>query len=262
MKQYIAALLVSAFAAGPALAASPLDGTWKADLASVKWPSKPDVYLIKGGVYTCSSCVPRVTIKADAAFHAVTGHPYYDEQAVKIVDARTVTFAQRKGGKAMGEATDTVSADGRTMTYTFRDTSSPNGKIVTGSGTEERIGRSIPGAHALSGSWRNTSMGDMTDAGLIIAMRTEGNVVHMSTPTGISYSARLGGPAVPVNGDPAHTMAAVKRTNASTYVETDTRGGKVVQIVTMTALPGGKAMHVGVVDRVQGTVWSYRALKQ
>jgi hypothetical protein len=262
MNKSIAALLVSAFAAGPALAASPLDGTWKADLASVKWPSKPDVYLIKGGVYTCSSCVPRVTIKADGAFHAVTGHPYYDEQAVKIVDARTVTFAQRKGGKAMGESTDTVSADGRTVTYTFRDTSSPNGKIVTGTGTEVRIGRPIPGAHAISGSWRNTKMGDMTDAGLIVTMRTEGNVVHVSTPTGISYAARLGGPAVPVNGDPAHTMAAMRRTNAMTYVETDTRGGKVVQIITTTALPGGKAMRVDIVDRVQGTTLSYKALKQ
>jgi hypothetical protein len=262
MNKLFSALLVSAFATGPALAASPLDGTWKADLASVKWPSKPDVYVIRDGLYTCSSCVPRVSVKADGAFHPVSGHAYYDEQAVKIVDARSVTFALRKGGRAMNEATDIVSADGRTMTYTFRDTSSPNGKIVTGSGTEERVGRPVPGAHALSGSWRNTSMGDMTDAGLIIAMRTEGNFVHLSTPTGISYSARLGGPAVPVNGDPAHTMASLKRTNARTYVETDTRGGKVVQIVTMTALPGGKAMHVGVVDRVQGTTWSYKALKQ
>ncbi|MEA3034188.1 MAG: hypothetical protein QOH86_2204 [Sphingomonadales bacterium] len=262
MNKLIAALLVSAFAAGPVLAASPLDGTWKADLASVKWPSKPDVYVIRDGTYTCRSCVPRVTIRADGAFHRVSGHPYYDEQAVKIVDARTVTFAQRKGGKAMGEATDTVSADGRSMTYTFRDTSSPNGKIVTGSGTEARIGHPIPGAHALSGSWRNTSMGDMTDAGLIVSMRTEGNVVHVSTPTGISYTARLGGAPAPINGDPAHTMAAMQRTNARTYVETDTRGGKVVQIITMTALPGGKAMHVAVVDRVQGTTWGYKALKQ
>ena len=38
-----------------ALAASPFDGTWKANLESAKTSGKPDVYLLAGGEYSFSS---------------------------------------------------------------------------------------------------------------------------------------------------------------------------------------------------------------
>ena len=262
MTRLTAALLLSAFAATPALAQSPFDGTWKADLSSLTMPQKPDVFAVKSGVYTCESCVPRIEVPADSVRHAVTGHPYYDQIAVRVVDPRTIRVAQRLRGKLMFLGESKVSPDGKTLAFAFRDTSSPVGKVVVGHGTEHRVGAAPAGAHAVSGSWQADKMQDITDAGLIVTFKTAGDTLHMSTPTGQSYDARIGGPAVPVQGDPAGTMAAVKRLSATSLQETDTRAGKVVGVMTMTAAPGGRSMTVVWDDRVQGTVQTYKANKQ
>jgi hypothetical protein len=262
VKQYAAALLVSALAASPALAQSAFDGTWKADLRSVQTPQKPDVFMVTNGVYTCRSCVPVVTLKADGAFHPVRGHPYYDEESVKVVDARTVAFAQRLKGKAVSHSTDTVSADGKTLTFAFTDTSSPTGKVVTGSGTERRVGPVPAGAHAVSGSWHAEKYQDVSDAGLLVTFKLVGDMLHMSTPTGQSYDARIGGGPVPIHGDPAATMAAVRRLGPATLQETDTRGGKPVSVTTMSLSGDGRAMNVVYEDRVQATRMTYKATKQ
>jgi hypothetical protein len=63
---------------GPALAGSAFDGTWRTNLESVKTSGKPDVYLLAGGEYTCSSCSPELKVEADGAEHKVSGHAYYD----------------------------------------------------------------------------------------------------------------------------------------------------------------------------------------
>ena len=88
------ALLV---AATPALAADRFDGTWKGDVASATVTGKPDTLLLKNGMYTCSSCTPAYTIKADGAFHAVKGKSYWDETSVAIVDDHTVTHQLSQG---------------------------------------------------------------------------------------------------------------------------------------------------------------------
>jgi hypothetical protein len=261
MKRIAAALLLSALAA-PAFAQSGFDGTWKADLSTLQMPQKPDVFAVKGGVYTCDSCVPRVEVPADKADHAVTGHPYYDQIAVRVVDDRTIRVAQRLKGKLMFLAENKVSPDGKTLAFAFRDTSSPVGKVVTGRGTEHRVGAGPAGAHAVSGSWRADKIEGVSDAGLLVTFKTAGDTIHMSAPTGQSYDARFGGPPVPIQGDNAHTMAAVRKLSATSIEETDTRAGKVVAVMTMTLAPGGRSMNVVWDDRVQGTVQSYKAAKQ
>ncbi|HEX5184375.1 MAG TPA: hypothetical protein VFW19_14655 [Allosphingosinicella sp.] len=262
MKRLTAILLVSALAAAPAFAQAGFSGTWKADLHSAHLSQKPDVFMIKSGVYTCSSCAPGYSIKADGAFHHVAGHPYYDEEAVKVVDAHTVTISDRLKGKAMGHATDTVSADGRTLTFTFTDTSGANGKAVTGRGTERRVGPAPAGSHAFSGSWRADKYDNVSDAGLTISFRLAGDMLQMNAPTGESYQARIGGPAVPIHGNPAATMMAVRRLGPATLQEIETRGGKQVGVTTMTLSPNGRTMHVVNEDKVQGTRMSYTSMKQ
>ena len=262
MKKLATALIVSCLAAAPALAQSGFDGTWKADLSSVQTPQKPDVFMVKGGVYTCRSCVPAVTLRADGAFHRVTGHPYYDEESVKVVDARTISYAQRLKGKAVGRSTSTVSADGKTLTFTFTDTSSPTGKVVTGSGTEHRVAPAPAGAHAISGSWRTDKYDNVSDDGLLVTYRLTGDTLHMSTPTGQSYEARLGGGPVPIHGDPAATMASVRRLSPTSLQETDTRGGKPVGIATMSLNRDGRTMNVIYDDKVQATRMTYKAVRQ
>ena len=112
-------LLLGLFAplvvAAPALAESPFDGTWKIDLGASKLPEKPDVFLLKDGVYECRSCAPAFKVKADGAFHPVAGHPYYDAVSIKVVDPRTVVETDRKGAKTVVSSTNSVSADGRTV---------------------------------------------------------------------------------------------------------------------------------------------------
>ena len=48
-----------------AMAQSAFDGTWKVDLSKVQMPKKPDVLVLKDGVYQCKTCVPAMTVKAD-----------------------------------------------------------------------------------------------------------------------------------------------------------------------------------------------------
>ena len=123
----------------PALAWSegPFDGTWKVNVDSAKFPQKPDVYVIQSGMYECKSCVPPVKIKADGEWQKVSGHPYYDEMRVKVVDNQHIESETRKDGKDMGGEKDTLSDDGKTMTSEFVDKSAPNGKEVTGKGTRD-----------------------------------------------------------------------------------------------------------------------------
>lgn len=49
------------------LAQSGIDGTWRIDLSKTQLDSKPRVYELKDGMYSCS-CDPNVKIKADGEF--------------------------------------------------------------------------------------------------------------------------------------------------------------------------------------------------
>src|SRR3954470_14202127 len=73
-------------AAADSAGISTIDGTWKADLASIQIDSKPDVILVKDGKYSCSTCTPPLALAADGAFHPVTGRPYADQISVKVDD--------------------------------------------------------------------------------------------------------------------------------------------------------------------------------
>ncbi len=167
-----ASLSLVTLLASPALATGPLDGTWKIDLGATKLPTKPDVFLLEKGSFTCSSCTPAYTIKADGITHPVAGHDYYDAASVEVVDAHTVVQRSGKAGKIGFKLVNSISADGNTLTYEFTDTSAPNGVPVTGKGVETRVAPAPAGAHVISGSWRTTSMTNMSDSGLTISFLT------------------------------------------------------------------------------------------
>ena len=50
-------------------AAGDINGTWKADINSVQFDTKPDDYLLQAGTYSCKSCTPAYSVPADGAFH-------------------------------------------------------------------------------------------------------------------------------------------------------------------------------------------------
>lgn len=257
---FTAAAACVVLAAAPAMAVG-IDGTWKVATKDITFPKKPSKTLLKDGIYFCGGCTPEVTAKADGKFHKIGGQPYFDEVMIKVVDAKTVEETTRKAGKVTYTQTTTVAADGKTRSLTFTDMSGENGVPINGSEILERVAKGPAGSHAISGEWREREVSDLSAEALTVTLRTEGNTLSMSTPTGQSYTATFGGPAVPIKGDPGKTMAAVRKAGIS-VIETDTRDGKPVSVITMTPSADGKTLDVAVADSVKQTVITYKATKQ
>lgn len=258
-----AILLAALIAAVPvqALAAGPFDGTWKIDVANVAPPTKPNVFLLQGGNYSCRSYAPTFTVPADGAPHAISGNPYVDSVAIKVVDARTVVETETKAGKTQWVYTMGVSADGKSMTTVMVDTSAVNGLPARGTFHQARTEDAPAGAHAVSGTWRTTKYDGFSDSAIVFTLKTDGDSVSFSQPTGQSYTATLGGPAVPYKGDPGITTVSAARSGADTIVETDMRDGKAVSINTMKT-SDGKTMALTFVDKLRGSTQSLTATRQ
>jgi len=244
-----------------ASSAGDINGTWVADLASVQIDAKPDQYLLNGGKFSCPTCTPPLTLAADGAFHAVTGRPYADEMSVKADDDHNVTRNARKGGRDTGQTKYSVSADGKTLTVSFTDSSTPNVKPVTGNYTETRVAAGPAGSNAISGSWKLDKYTNISQEGLTVTYKVDGDTLHMSSPAGTSYDAKLDGTDAPINGDIGGTTASVKKLADGSYEETDKRGGKVISVTTFTTGADGK-MHVVNADKQSGTTVKYDANKQ
>jgi len=248
-------------AGAPAAVAGSIDGTWKADLSSVQIDQKPDQLLLKDGQFSCPTCTPPLTIAADGAMHAVTGRPYADMMSIKVDDDHNISRTSQKGGKTTGTTNYSVSADGKTLTIKFSDSSVPNAKPVTGEYTETRVADAPAGAHAVSGSWKLDKYNNVSDEGLTVTYKLVGDTLHVSTPGGISYDAKLDGSDTPIKGDIGGTTASVKKLDDGSYQETDKRGGKVISIATFSTGADGK-LHVVSEDKLAGSTIKYVADKQ
>ena len=260
IKHWRNAFVVLALAPTAAWAQSPFTGKWKLDLGAVQLPSKPVVFLLKDGVFSCKSCVPAVALKADGAAHPVTGFPYFDHAMVKVIDAYSIEGVRMKGGRTTSKLHDTVSADGKTLTSKYEDltvAASP----VTGVEILTRVEAAPAGSHLLSGSWKEQKLSDLSSNSLVTEMSVVGDMVHVSTPAGQSYLAKLGGPAAPYKGDPGITGVTVQMQGPRTLVETDLRDGKPISVDTMTVSPDGKSMKVDVDDKLHGTTSHFKAMK-
>lgn len=249
-------------AAAPAAAQSVFDGTWKVDPATAEFGGKPISRTLQNGTYRCASCPVPWSVQADGAFHPVKGDPYMDAASVTVVDPATVKIAYRKDGTVTGEETATVSADGKMVSFDGTDRSAANGTPVTYRTQQTRVAAAPAGAHAISGSWRNASGGTVSDAGLTVTMKTQGDMLMMSYPTGESVTAKFGGPAAPVNGDPGKSMVKVARTGDASFTSTTMRNGKVASIAKVSVQPGGRTMTYASENKQTGTTSRFTATKQ
>jgi hypothetical protein len=255
-------LLTSLLMPVAAMAQSAFDGTWKIDLNKVQMPKKPDVYLLQDGMYHCKTCVPPIDIKADGEDQKVTGHPYYDAVNIKVVDDRTIEETDKKNGKTVATSKTTVSPDGNTANFEFTDSSNTNANPVTGKGENTRVAKGPAGSHAISGSWRTTKFENVSDNGLTVTYKTEGDSLSMSSPTGQSYTAKLDGTDAQYQGDPGTNGVSVKRLGKNTIEETDKRDGKAISVARMTVAADGKTMTIAVSDKLHGTTSQFVAQKQ
>ncbi len=255
-------LLVAFLTPVSARAQSAFDGTWKFELSTAQFPKKPDVYLLQDGMYSCKTCVPPIEVKADGQDQKVSGYPYFDTISVKILDDHTIEQTNKKDGKVNGTSKTTVSPDGDTLTFVFTDSSNTNADPITGKGEATRVAKGPGGANLISGSWRTTKIDNLSDNGLLVTFKVEGDTLTMTTPTGQSHTAKLDGTEAPYKGDPGTTSVSVKRTGKNSFEETDKRNGKVISVVQNTVSPDGKTLTVAVTDTLHGTTSQFEAKKQ
>jgi hypothetical protein len=263
MKILIAAALASAaFLPAQAMADSPFDGTWKADMSSVKMPTKPDIYVLKDGMYDCKTCTPPYSIKADGSDQPVTGHPYFDTVAIKVVDDHTIQETDKKNGKTVATSSVTVTPDGKTASFEFTDSSNTNAAPVTGKGTQQQVAKGPAGSHAISGSWVTTAFANLSDNGTTLTYKTDGDMLTMTDLTGQSFTAKMDGTEAPYKGDPGITTVSVKAIGKHTILETDKRGSKIIDTLRSTVSMDGKSMSVAYDDKLQNRTTTYMATKQ
>lgn len=245
-----------------AVAGSPFDGTWKANVNSANMPTKPDIYELKDGSYTCKTCEPAYTVKADGSDQTVSGHPYYDTVAVNVVNDHTVKTTEKKGGKTVATSTTTAAADGKTASVDFSDSSNTNGAPVTGSFTYRQVAAGPAGSNAISGSWIITKFSNLSDNGVTVTYKTDGDMLSMTNPTGQSYTAKMDGTDAPFKGDPGVTTVSVKKLGARTIVEIDKRNGKAITTTRSTVSKDGSMMSVTSRDDVlnRTTSWTQKKI--
>lgn len=245
------------------LAQSAFVGTWKTDVSNnLQMPAKPFEYEVNKGVFTCKTCVPPVTVPADGQDHAVSGHPYYDTVAVKVVDANTIEETDKKAGKAVTTTSYKVSSDGGTAIFDSSDSSASSGAPVQMKFEEQRIASGPAGSHAISGSWKAVKFLSASDNGLLVTWSLSGNTLKMTTPIGQSYAAPLDGTDVPFVGDPGQSSISMKKIDDHTIDETDKRDGKVIGTARLTVSADGKTMRVVWKDLLHGMDGSFTNVKQ
>jgi len=244
-----------------AMAQSPFDGTWKVDMSSAQFPTKPDVYLLQNGMYECKTCVPSINIKADGTDQKVSGDPYQDTMSVKVIDDRNVETTSKKDGKIVGTSKNSVSSDGDTLTVNWTYSGNPTGGTQTGSFAAKRVAKGPTGANLISGSWR-PEKAEASAAAITWTFKVNGNEVTMTNPTGQSYTAKLDGTEAPYKGDPGTTSVSVKMLGKDTLQETDKRDGKVIAIYANTVSADGRSMKITAEDKLLGRTTKFDAQKQ
>ena len=150
----------------------------------------------------------------------------------------------------------TVSADDRTALYVSLD----HRPGVTGTLRTRYVARRVAhgpqGANLVSGSWQGIAYLEVPRTARTIKLRLSGNRLSYSTPTGVSYSAAIGGPPAKVRGPYAGTMTAcVRRLDRLTFVETRLRDGAPLFERTFRLSPDGKSLEISTTDKSNGTTF-------
>jgi hypothetical protein len=200
--------------------------------------------------------------KADGQDQTVTGHPYYDTVAIKVIGDHEIEETDKKNGKTVSTSKTTVSSDGNTMSFEFSGSSNTNAAPVTGKGEETRVAKGPAGSKAISGSWRILKFEALSDNAITWTYKVSGDELAMTNPTGQSYNAKLNGTEAPFKGDLGTTSVAVKMRGKNTLEETDKRGDKVLSVSIMTVEPEGKTAKIVVDDKLHGTTSQFVAVKQ
>jgi uncharacterized ParB-like nuclease family protein len=128
---------------GAALAADPVIGTWKLNVAKSTFSPGPalksqirtyaesahgTMLTIKTMAADGKESTATLTFKEDGKPYSVSGNPDLDMVSVTRVDPLTVHSTQTKAGATVGTGVRTVSKDGKTLTFAQKGTHANGGK--------------------------------------------------------------------------------------------------------------------------------------
>jgi hypothetical protein len=250
-------LLATLLLPGAALAGSGFDGTWKTNMASLKTTGKPMVLLLAGGEYTCVFCNPPYTVKADGGEHKVTGQAYFDSVNVRVTGPNTAEIVLKQGSKEVVRFSDTVSADGTTLTS--KVTNHVGSQTETDEFTATRVAVAPPDSHPLSGSWVEQRHVTGEQRPVQYRMTADGFQMRWN---GQSYDAKFDGKEYAIAGDPGKTTVSLQKIDDATVEETDHRQGKIVDEIRLTLAKDGNTIAVVDKDIALGQTVTYTLEKQ
>lgn len=245
-------LLISGLMLVQAIAQSPFDGVWRAEPTETDTPREPEVYLLQGDAYRCTTCDPPLDVRADGRDQKIKGEPCYDTVSLQVVNDRTTMETDKRSGKTVGSSKMTVSSDGNSATIDWKESCNVNGDVVSETFILRRAAKGPRGSHAVSGSWQIVNRVNMSENALVATLKLESDTFSFADPTGQNYAAKLDGTETPVKGDLSHTMVSVKRIGENTIEETDKQNGKVVLVTRFTVSPDGRTMTVSLENKVKG----------
>jgi len=228
---------------------SPFDGTWVIDSDKNRnfAAEKPITLSLADGIFRDGKRV----LKADGKDQMVPVTGYWDTVGVRIVDDHTIEVISKKAGKPMFTETDTVSADGNTLTQVMKDTT--EAEAVTFESQFRRMAPAPPQAHLVSGTWQIFKQSRSANS-TIISYKCTSEGFSAATPLGERFDAKFDGKFYLIEDDPARTMVAVKRINARTVEMTNQRDGKIVFVVRLEVAADGKAIHASSVSKEDGSI--------
>ena len=154
-----------------------------------------------------------------------------------------------------------VAPDGMTATEEFSSHPPSSDKPVTGTVTLKRLGKSMAGMHAVSGSWVAEKAENVSENGLLVTFEETAGGLKMSQPTGEHYDAKFDGKEYPYEGSAQVNKVVLKKIGPRVIEETDKRDGKVEGTVRMTVSADDRTITMVVHDR-QGRVSTFVFVKQ
>jgi len=237
-------------------AQSRFDGTWEMKMDTLRFSSAPEKYLLEKGTYHCLTCAPAVDVKADGTDQNVTGH-YFDTIAVRMIDANSVEFIQKKSGKTTFTVIETVSSDGQTMTEDFTNTMAA--ETVAGKAGFTRVSLGPARSHALSGEWQMQTVKNATRAGTLTSYQSIAGGLKISDGSQ-TYEVKFDGKDYRTGAD-AHATTLLRLVDDYTIEETDKQDGRIVLVTRMTVSKDGKSMRVESIDKLRDSTMTYTAQK-
>jgi hypothetical protein len=240
-------------------AQSRFDGTWEMKMETLVFSYNPLEYLQDKGMFHCISCTPRVDVKADGSDQKVMGYSY-DTLMVRVKNASSVEFIQKKNGTPTFVCTEIVSPDGDSKTEEFSET--PTTQRVTGKAVFTRVAKGPPGSHVLSGLWQMQTVRNIASIGPLTTYLATQDGLKMSAGSE-SYDAKFDGKDYAVHGDSANGTISLKQIDDDTIEETRKRDGKVVRVSLSMVSEDGKSMRVASTDiQRSGKTMTYTAEKR